>query len=222
MGAIAFFDFDGTLLTRESGVVCAIPSIRRGLLGVRIGGRLVATYLLSKIGLRTRTDAQRVGFACYRGRTLEELRRIMQELHEQNMRAFVSAPMRARVAGHKAAGDHLVILTASAFFFAEPLARELEIDEVLGTQVVFEGGVCTGEVDGAILDGAAKLEAARAVAAGRGADLAACAFYTDHVADLPLLEAVGTPVAVGPNRALARVARARGWTIVEHEVGSPS
>jgi phosphoserine phosphatase len=64
--------------------------------------------------------------------------------------------------------------------------------------------------------------AARAIAEARGADLAECTFYTDHVADLPLLEAVGTPVAVGPNRALARVARARGWTIVEHQVGSPS
>jgi putative phosphoserine phosphatase/1-acylglycerol-3-phosphate O-acyltransferase len=155
VGTIAFFDFDGTLLTRESGVVCAIPSIRRGLLGARIGGRLIATYLLSKTGLRTRTDAQRVGFECYAGRTLAELRAIMEELHEQNMRGFVSAPMRARVAEHQAAGDHLVILTASAFFFAEPLARELGIEEVLGTQVVFDAGVCTGEVDGAILDGAA-------------------------------------------------------------------
>ena len=76
--SIAFFDFDGTLIVRDSGVLCAIPSIRRGLVGPRLGGRLVGTYLLSKAGLRTRTDAQRVGFECYRGRSLDELRAIPQ------------------------------------------------------------------------------------------------------------------------------------------------
>lgn len=216
--AIAFFDFDGTLIRRDSGVICAIPSIRRGLLGPRIGARLIGTYLLSKAGLRTRVDAQRVGFECYAGRTLAELRAIMQVLHDEHLTRWLSEAMRARLEAHRAAGDRLVILTASAFFFAEPIGRSLQIDEVIGTQVAFEGDVCTGRVEGEILDGPQKLAAARACAAARGSDLAACTFYSDHIADLPLLEAVGTPVAVGPNRALYRVARARGWRIMEHAV----
>jgi HAD superfamily hydrolase (TIGR01490 family) len=213
---IAFFDFDGTLIRRESGVICAIPSIRRGLLGPRLGVRLIGTYLLSKTGIRTRTDAQRVGFLCYAGRSLGELRAIMQSLYDEHLRRWISAPMRARIASHRSAGDRLVILTASAFFFAEPIARDLGIDDVVGTRVGFSGDRCTGLVEGEILDGAAKLEAARAHAEDRGVALDRCTFYSDHIADLPLLEAVGTPVAVGPNRALARVARERGWTIVQH------
>jgi HAD superfamily hydrolase (TIGR01490 family) len=213
---IAFFDFDGTLLVRESGVICAIPSIKRGLLGAGIGSRLIGTYLLSKMGLRTRTDAQRVGFECYRGRSLDELRAIMHDLHEEHMQRFVSAPMRERVAAHRASGDHLVVLTASAFFFAEPLCAELGIDELVGTQVGFVDGVCDGTVAGTILDGAAKLEAASATASARGVALDQCAFYTDHVADLPLLEAVGRPVAVGPNASLRAIASERGWETIEH------
>lgn len=213
---IAFFDFDGTLIRRESGVICAIPSIRRGLLGPRIGTRLVGTYLLSKLGLCTRTDAQLVGFACYAGRTLEELRAIMQDLYDAHLRAEISAPVRRAATEHRERGDRLVILTASAFFFAEPIARDLGFDEVIGTQVGFEAGTCTGRVEGAIVDGVAKLRAAEACAARHGEDLARCAFYTDHVADLPLLEAVGTPVAVGSSRALVRIARARGWRVVPH------
>lgn len=217
MGSIAFLDFDGTLIRRESGVICAIPSIRRGLLGPGIGARLVGTYLLSKAGLRTRTDAQRVGFECYAGRSLDELRSLMQTLYDDHVRRFLSSSMRAKIAAHRAAGDRLVILTASAFFFAEPIARDLGIDEVVGTQVGFEGGVCTGRVEGDIIEGAAKLAAARDAAARHGVELARCAFYSDHIADLPLLEAVGTPVAVGPERRLARVARARGWAILAHD-----
>jgi HAD superfamily hydrolase (TIGR01490 family) len=213
---IAFFDFDGTLLVRDSGVICAIPSIRSGLLRGGIGVRLVGTYLLSKTGLRTRADAQRVGFECYRGRSLDELRAIMRTLHDEHLRRFVSRRVVERLTRHKAAGDRVVVLTASAFFFAEPLCAELGADALVGTKVVFEDGICTGNVDGLVLDGSAKLDAASRDAAALGVSLDRCTFYTDHVADLPLLEAVGTPVVVGKSAKLARIARARGWETVTH------
>ncbi|MFT3773257.1 MAG: haloacid dehalogenase-like hydrolase [Minicystis sp.] len=81
----------------------------------------------------------------------------------------------------------------------------------------FADGLCTGRVEGEIAEGTVKLAAARAVADRAGVELDRCVFYTDHVADLPLLEVVGTPVAVGPNRALARVARERGYLILDHD-----
>ena len=193
-----------------------MPSIRRGLLGPSIGARLIGTYALSKLGLRTRTDAQRVGFECYRGRSLEELRGIMQGLHDEHLRRFISAPVRERVAAHRAAGDHLVVLTASAFFFAEPICAELGIDELVGTQVGFIDGMCTGTVEGTILDGTAKLAAATRCAAARQLSLAECSFYTDHIADLPLLDAVGKPVVVGSSAPLVRLARERDWQVIAH------
>src|SRR5205823_5781481 len=94
--------------------------------------------------------------------------------------------------------------------------RELEIDELVGTQIGFDAGRCTGVVDGDVVEGAVKLAAARRIVAERGVELSACSFYSDHIADLPLLEAVGRPVAVGPEPALARVARARGWPVIVH------
>jgi HAD superfamily hydrolase (TIGR01490 family) len=163
-----------------------------------------------------RATVQHAGFACYRGRTLDELRRLLSELHELHMRPHISPAMRARVAEHKRAGDRLVVITASVFFFAEPLVRELEIDELLGTQVGFVDGRCTGRVDGEILEGPLKLDAARRLADERGVALADCTFYSDHIADLPLLEAVGSPVVVGPHRPLEAIARARGWQVLPH------
>jgi HAD superfamily hydrolase (TIGR01490 family) len=221
VSTIAFFDLDGTLIRRDSGVICAVPSMRRGLLGPRIFAELVATWLLSKAGLRTRTDAMRVGFRCYAGRSLEELRALTRMLYDEHLRHFLSEPMLDRVRHHKRAGDRLVILTASAFFVAEALALDLGFDELHGTQVRFVDGVCTGVVDGEILDGKAKLGAARRVADARGVDLGRCSFYSDHIADLPLLEAVESPVVVGGSRALGRVARARGWPVVPHDAAAP-
>lgn len=216
MGTIAFFDFDGTLVRRDSGVIYAVPSMRRGLVGPALFAELVGTWLLSKAGLRTRTDAMRVGFRCYAGFSLEELRAIMRALHDEHLRDFLSEPMLERIRAHREAGDRLVILTASAFFVAEPIAAHLGFDELWGTQVGFAGGRCTGLVEGEILDGHAKLATARRAAEAAGVELDRCSFYSDHIADLPLLEAVGTPVAVGSSRALGKVARARGWSVVPH------
>jgi HAD superfamily hydrolase (TIGR01490 family) len=213
---IAFFDFDGTLIERDSGVICAVPCMRNGLLGPGIGTRLIFTYLLSKMGLKTRADAQRVGFECYRGRSRDELRSIMRTLHDDHLSKFVSAPMQECVASHRAAGHRLVVLTASAPFFAEPLCAEIGIDELVATNVSFVDGVCSGNVEGHILDGDAKLAAAVRCAETHGVSLADCTFYTDHIADLPLLEAVGTPIVVGESSSLKRIARARGWRVIAH------
>lgn len=183
----------------------------------RTAATLVATYLLYAAGLRSRTAVQLAGFSCYAGHSLEGLRTLMQELHDRHMRSQVSPVMRARVAEHRHRGDRLIIATASAFFFAEPLARELGIDDVVGTQVGFGPGGCTGALAGPIVEGAVKLEAARAAARAGGVELSDCSFYSDHSADLPLLEAVGYPYAVAPNAVLARAARARGWPVLGHD-----
>jgi HAD superfamily hydrolase (TIGR01490 family) len=216
VGKIAFFDLDGTLIRRDSGVICALPSARRGLLGPGIFAELVATWLLSKVGLRKRTDAMRVGFRCYAGRTLPELREIMRMLYEEHLERFLSQPVLERVRHHRGQGDRLVILTASAYFVGEPFAAALGFDELHGTQVCFEGERCTGQVDGEILDGTAKLAVARRTADAVGSDIATATFYSDHIADLPLLEAVASPVVVGSSRALGKVARERGWPVIAH------
>jgi HAD superfamily hydrolase (TIGR01490 family) len=215
--ALAFFDFDGTLIRKDSGVICAVPSLRAGLVTPWVGARLIATYLLSKIGLTTRNDAMRVGFECYRGRSRDELRDIVQMLYDRHLVPFVSEPVRRRVEAHRSAGDRLVILTAAASFFPEPIARALGFDDVIGTELLFERGVCTGVVDGSIVEGPAKLEAARIYAAARAEPLEEGAFYGDHPSDLPLLSVVRSPVVVGSHRVLGRVARQRGWPVVTHE-----
>lgn len=214
---IAFFDFDGTLLTGDSGLLCASPSVRLGLLGPGIVLAFVGRYGLYKLGLGTRIAMQEVGFRCYRGRTLEELRATTRALHAEYLRPHVSPAMDRAIELHRALGHRLVILTGAAHFFAEPFGAERGFDEVHGTRLTYEDGVCTGIVDGGILDGDNKLRVAERIAREQETTLAACSFYTDHVADLPLLEAVGTPVVVGQGKGLKAVAREKRWAWVPHD-----
>src|SRR5688572_8142969 len=132
---VAFFDFDGTLITGDSGLICAWPTMRAGHLPPPIVLSFVGRYLLYKAGLGTRHQMQRVGFSCFRGHTLETLRSRTAELSSIHLAGRLSPAMASAVAHHRSRGDKLVILTGAAHFFAEPLGRELGFDAVHGTQV---------------------------------------------------------------------------------------
>jgi phosphoserine phosphatase len=76
-------------------------------------------------------------------------------------------------------------------------------------------GIYTGELAGPFCYGPGKVEAIAEMAGWEGFDLTRCYAYSDSASDLPMLEAVGHPVAVNPDKALARVAHQRGWPVVE-------
>jgi phosphoserine phosphatase len=75
--------------------------------------------------------------------------------------------------------------------------------------------VHTGEAEGEVCFGAGKLRYAEAYARQHSVALSECTFYTDSYSDLPVLENVGAPVLVNPDRRLRREAKARGWRVVE-------
>lgn len=215
--AIAFVDFDGTLLIRESRTLTAWPAIRRGLVPAWLGVQVFCSYVAYKLGLFPRERANAIAFRCYAGQSPDAIQQAVDGMHEDILQHWLSAPVVSRIKAHQRAGDLVVVATAAASYFAYPTARALGIVDVLGTELEIDDGRCTGRVLDGVLEGERKLVRAQAFAAAHGVELAACTFYSDHINDLPLLAAVGRAVAVGPNKALRREAERRGWEIVEHE-----
>ena len=214
--SIAFVDFDGTLLIRESRTLTALPAIRRGLVPAWLGVKIFCSYIAYKLGLFPRERANAIAFSCYAGQTPDAIQQAVDGMHTDILQHWLSEPVVSRIKAHQRAGDLVVVATASASYFAQPTAHALGIAHVLGTELEVEGGRCTGRVVEGVLEGERKLARAQAFAAQHGVELAACAFYSDHSNDLPLMAAVGRPVAVGPNKALRREASVRGWEVVEH------
>jgi HAD superfamily hydrolase (TIGR01490 family) len=121
------------------------------------------------------------------------------------------------VRSHQDAGRPCFIATAASHPAAEILATALVMDGAFGTKWEIRDGVYTGELDGPFAYGEGKAEALRAFAAEHGIDLAQSWAYTDAASDLPMLEAVGHPVAVNPDTGLAEVARREGWDVLRFE-----
>jgi HAD superfamily hydrolase (TIGR01490 family) len=118
-----------------------------------------------------------------------------------------------RIREHRAAGHRVVLVTGSLDFIAAPLAPL--VDEVVAARLAVRDGVFNGDLEQPPLTGEARASWLVGYARATGADLAACYAYADSLSDLPMLEGVGRPVAVNPDVALTRIARARRWPIEE-------
>jgi hypothetical protein len=117
------------------------------------------------------------------------------------------------IRSHQAEGRQVFIVSASPEEIVEPLAEYLGVDGLIATRSrVDDEGRYTGEVD-FYSYGPYKAEAIQAVAEQQGIDLAGSFAYSDSATDLPMLEVVGHPVAVNPDRELARTAREREWEV---------
>jgi len=114
---------------------------------------------------------------------------------------------------HRALGRRVFIVSSSPEEVVRPLARHFDVTDVIATRpAVSEDGRYTVELE-FYCAGEAKGEAIRQTAEREGLDLAESHAYSDSITDLPMLEAVGHPVAVNPDRELRRAAEERGWKL---------
>src|SRR5690606_28104795 len=122
---------------------------------------------------------------------------------------------REAVDSHRQQGHKLVLLTSSTRYMSRFISEELNLDHALFTDFVVHHGVLTGQPVEPLCYGEGTLCYAQTYAASVGAHLKECIFYTDSIADLPVLEHVGTPMVIDPDPALKRVAKAQGWAICD-------
>src|SRR5215212_2805005 len=118
---------------------------------------------------------------------------------------------------HQDAGRPAFIVTAASQEIAELLAHVLVFDGGIGARSEVRDGVYTGRPEGPFTYREGKAEAIREVARENGFDLAESWAYSDSESDLPMLRAVGHPVAVNPDAALDEVARQEGWEVMRFD-----
>jgi len=215
----AFFDLDKTLIEGSSGVHFARAAYRSGMIGRReLLGDLWANV---EFRLRGSTDAasevirQRI-LDAVAGTPVKELRRLSPGVLAGILPRVYPEVLRTAY-GHQDAGRPAFIVTAASHEVAELMAHVLVLDGGIGTRSKVIDGVYTGEPDGPFTYRSGKAQAIARVAAERGIDLAASYAYSDSESDLPMLEAVGHPVAVNPDSELERIARERGWRIMRFD-----
>ncbi|MDF1563461.1 MAG: HAD-IB family hydrolase [Deltaproteobacteria bacterium] len=211
---IAFFDMDLTLLEVNSAKLWLAFARREGRISRLTLLRGLVWVLRYRFGLIDQQKITEYGLSLEQGTSEAEMIELCERWYAELVRPTISRAAVARVEEHRAAGHEVVILTAATRYGAMPLARELELPLVC-SEIEVVDGMLTGRHHPPLCYGEGKLERAREHARGRGAALEDCWFYTDSVSDLPVMEAMGHPVAVNADRPLTRRAREAGWPRVE-------
>ena len=147
------------------------------------------------------------------GWDVDQVRSVVGETLHEIVDPLVFDEAANLIADHKLCGRDVVVVSASGEEIVAPIAAALGATHAMATRMVVEDGKYTGEV-AFYCYGEGKVEAIRELAAREGYALEHCYAYSDSITDLPMLEAVGHPSVVNPDRALRKEAGQRGWPVL--------
>jgi HAD superfamily hydrolase (TIGR01490 family) len=213
----AFFDLDKTIIAKSSTLAFGRSFYNGGLINRRTVLRTAyAQFVYLAGGLdHDQMDKMRQFLSTMAtGWDVEQVKEIVAETLHDLIDPLIYSEAAELIAEHKAAGRDVVIVSTSGSEVVEPIAEMLGADLAVGTRMaVGEDGKYSGEIEFyAYAENKAK--AIVELAAERGYDLSRSFAYSDSATDVPMLEAVGHPYAVNPDRALRKEAAARQWPVL--------
>ncbi len=215
-GAAAFFDLDKTTIAdaalfafsstlREAGFIDSRLILRA------VWGRLVFKYLGADHDRME--DMRNNALRLCKGWDKRQMASLVTDALEDVIEPIVFREAVDEIAAHKAAGHKVFMVSASPEEIVVPLSKYLGADGAVATIAQTDrAGKYTGEVE-FYSYGPYKVDAMEALSLEHDLDLSESYAYTDSITDLPMLEAVGHPIVINPDRALAKIATDRGWEI---------
>jgi HAD superfamily hydrolase (TIGR01490 family) len=214
----AFYDFDGTL-TRGNVVrrfaYLARRQPARGRAALKSVKLVLSVPLWIGLDLYSRRLFNEAFFREYRGFRKDWLWGQASSLFEDEVKPSLYPAAARLIERDRAAGFSPVLVSGELDFALEPVVRYLRFEGILCNSPEYENGVATGQVVRPLIAEGAKVEAMSRYCRERGGEMAEAKAYSDSLSDLPMLEAAGFPAAVNPGRRLRRLARQRGWPILD-------
>ncbi|KTT56104.1 HAD family hydrolase [Pseudomonas oryzihabitans] len=212
---LAIFDLDETLI---DGDCASLWSRQMGVLGwvdpesfIQRDTELMAAYAKGQLAME---DYMAFHLEPLVGRTPEEVDFEVGPWVEDVIEPIIFSDAMKCIAAHRAAGDRVIIISASGVHLVQPIAERLGVEEVLAIDLQVSHGVYNGQVEGVLTYREGKLTRLLELLNGDQSPLASASSYSDSRNDLPLLKAVGKPHVVNPDPVLREHAEQAGWPIL--------
>ena len=213
--ALTIFDLDNTLFAGDSDYLWGAFLVERGIVDgdefARANERFYREYEEGNLDIH---KFLRFAFRPLRDNRPEDLERWRRDFLRAKIEPIILPLACELVERHRAAGDILLIVTATNQFVATPIAERLGVPNLIATVPEQVNGRYTGEVAGTPAYQAGKVERLLDWLEETATELAGGTFYSDSHNDIPLLERVDHPVATDPDDRLRRHAHDRGWPII--------
>ncbi|MGH2528591.1 MAG: HAD family hydrolase [Actinomycetota bacterium] len=213
----AFFDLDKTIISKSSSLALSRPLYRAGMVS---RGQLLRGAYAQLVYLLVGADEKKMDklkdgmLALTKGWDRQQVEELVRDVIIDVIDPFVYQEALDLMALHRQQRRRVYIVSSSPEEVVRPLALHFGVSGVIATRAKIEDGKYTGELE-FYCAGDAKAQAIRDLAERVRIDLEGSYAYTDSISDLPMLEAVGHPVAVNPDRDLRKEAETRGWDVRE-------
>jgi HAD superfamily hydrolase (TIGR01490 family) len=212
---LALFDLDNTLLGGDSDHAWGDWLCERGILdGATYKARNDAFYQDYLAGRLNITDYLNFTLDIFGRTEMAQLAAWHEQFMAECIEPIILPKGLALLDEHRAAGDKLVIITATNRFVTAPIAARLGVDTLLATECEMVDGRYTGRTTDVPCFKEGKVTRLNRWMQENGFTLDGASFYSDSMNDLPLLECVSRPVAVDPDPNLLAEAQKRGWPVL--------
>lgn len=207
----AFFDFDGTIINGYSAIAFVREQVRKGQIGAKAFAELA--LLMTRFGIGD------IGFSAFmmaatqflKDTTEEDYQAFSDSVYQSHIAQAVYPESRELIEAHLAKGHTVAIISSATRYQISAAAEDLGIDIIKCTEIEVEGGRFTGRVIQPTCFGIGKVTAAHEICEETDAELERSFFYSDSTDDIELLEAVGYPRPLNPNKKLKKIADQRNW-----------
>lgn len=210
---IAFFDLDRTIISLNSGSMLVRQAYKKRLMTSGNLINAILQYYLYKFNLRdTNLIITNMG-GWLKGIPAADIEQLSQEVFDKYLRNSIRPEIIKEIDLHKNQNARTVILSSAISFVCKPVAVHLGIDDLICTTMETEAGILTGRPVGNFCFEDEKRIRLLSYCEKYHCDNADAWYYADSIADLPVLEVVGHPLCVSPDRKLERIANTRRWNI---------
>ena len=212
---LAIFDLDNTILNGDSDYSMINYLIDINLLDKNAklkNDEFILDYQQGQLDFDKYTN---FALKPYIGMTQNEINEVIYPFVEKIIEPMINIFALKLLHEHYENGDKILLASATNELIVKPIAKRLEIKNVIATKVEFKDNKCTGKfiTPSALGEGKLKLVHSWMKDKQRNS-FSRVTFYSDSINDLPLLEAVEFPIAVNPDQTLDGIARDRGWKII--------
>jgi HAD superfamily hydrolase (TIGR01490 family) len=213
--ALAIFDLDETLIDGDCASLWSAYMAKLGWVDgesfLKRDGELMALY---SQGLLAMEDYMSFSLSPLVGRSAEEVAHVIEPFVEDVIEPLIFSDACQSLAQHRAAGDRLLVISASGVHLVAPIAARLGISEVLAIELEEQHGCYSGNTQGILTYRDGKVLRLQAWLSEQGESLDGAYFYSDSRNDLPLLSLVSQPRVVNPDATLKAHAEQAGWPIL--------
>lgn len=211
----AFFDIDNTLLEVNSAKLYIKYFYDHGLVSFPELARVSFYILLHRLNILQEEKALPKLLGIVSGMNRRKAESVVNEAFEELVKEKINQTVLDKLKEHRDNGHHIVLVTASPVLTSTPIHAYVDADHLLASLFQIKDETYTGECLH-LMYGEGKVEPMKQYAKKHKINLNKSYVYADSFTDRVIMELVGNPIAVNPDKQLKSHAKEHGWEIIKH------